>query len=115
MHEVFRKAMVGAFDVQWRSFMSTEDLWERAKGALQDVLTHTVNTPTYPDGPCMDKDIRDDVRALLADMKRVECVEGGAVNVLDEPGGVLVTVTDIATPPENATDVLLLLLPEADR
>jgi hypothetical protein len=36
---------------------------------LEEVLAQTVNTPTYPDGPCLDKDLRDDIKVELASVK----------------------------------------------
>jgi hypothetical protein len=33
---------------------------------LEQVLQETVDTPTYPDGPCIDKDTRDEIKAALA-------------------------------------------------
>lgn len=34
--------------------------------ALGDVLSETVNESAYPDGPCLRKELRDEIRVLLA-------------------------------------------------
>ncbi len=35
---------------------------------LEQVMSETVNTPVYPDGPCLNKDTRDDIRNVLDDV-----------------------------------------------
>ncbi len=40
--------------------------------AAEDALHHTINTPTYPDGPCMNKEYRDDLRTTLAAYRATE-------------------------------------------
>lgn len=52
------------------------NLWERVKEAMQDALANSVNATSYPDGPCLEKWVRDDLAAVLADMEKAECVEG---------------------------------------
>lgn len=39
---------------------------------LEQVLQETVNTPVYPDGPCLNKETRDDIKAALAKVKEVQ-------------------------------------------
>jgi len=36
---------------------------------LEQVLQETVNTPVYPDGPCLNKETRDDIKTELAKVK----------------------------------------------
>ncbi len=36
---------------------------------LDQVLSETVDTPTYPDGPCLDAETRRDIKAALAKVK----------------------------------------------
>jgi len=40
--------------------------------AAEDALHHTINTPTYPDGPCMNKEYRDDLRTTLSAYRATE-------------------------------------------
>ena len=54
---------------------------ERTVEALEAALANTVDTPMYPDGPCMDKDVRDDLRDALAELRRYEVVDGDATRL----------------------------------
>jgi len=57
---------------------------ERAVEAMEDALANTVNAGEYPDGPCMDADVRDDLKAALAALRRYEAVEGCHDSQIDE-------------------------------
>lgn len=47
---------------------AAEGLAEMAENAL----FHTVNAPVYPDGPCMEKSVRDDLLKALAAFRATE-------------------------------------------
>jgi hypothetical protein len=38
----------------------------KARDLLRDVLDNTVDARTYPDGPCLDRTIRAEIKAFLA-------------------------------------------------
>jgi len=52
-------------------------------------MAESVDAGPYPDGPCLDRRTRDDLRAALAALRRYEVVEGYVVKIAgsDEPGG----------------------------
>ena len=39
---------------------------ERARELLRDVLDSSVDARSYPDGPCLDRELRNEIRAFLA-------------------------------------------------
>lgn len=50
--------------------MTTPDPIQQAINAMEDALAHSVDASTYPDGPCLDEWVRDDLRSALAALRK---------------------------------------------
>ena len=103
---------------------------ERTLEMLEDILAETVDASTYPDGPCLDHDTRNDVRALIAELKDVgvPCaivplrdieVEATDLCILVEHGGYIPNTAEMsysraAKPIDGPGDVLLILPTKGD-
>lgn len=56
--------------------MTPKEILDEVREALEDVLHNSVDATTYPDGPCLDREVRRDVKRALTKLDSLEMVEG---------------------------------------